>query len=60
MNDDDLKKVIRDAFDILTNIPEDLNDWEETNAAIQEAHDILDDAMANWKTFILVENLPND
>ena len=37
------------AFDILTNIPEDLDSWENTNSAIQEAHDILDEAIRKHK-----------
>ena len=41
----ELLEAMRKSFDILGNIPEDLSNWNETNSAIQEAHDVLDDAI---------------
>ena len=43
----ELLEATRKSFDILGNIPEDLSNWNETNSAIQEAHDILEEAIRN-------------
>ena len=41
--------AMRRSFDIIGNIPEDLSSWNETNSAIQEAHDILEEAIRKAK-----------
>ena len=45
---DAMKRAVR----ILGNIPEDLQDWALVNLQIQEAHDILDDAIYAAKSTV--------
>ena len=40
-----LLEASKEALDILYNIPEDLSNWQTTNASIQEAHDIIEEAI---------------
>ena len=49
---EEMLDAMKRAFHILGNIPEDLQDWALVNLQIQEAHDILDDAIYAAKSMV--------